>query len=436
MIIRENPKKKKMMINKLYAGILLLAGILCYAQDLNYISEKISRGEYLSAKSDLSSIAFTSSYPDSLRSSAFELLGDLFSKYTGDLKESESFYKNALILNPDSDNLRSKYENIKRIISDSRQETLFLIKSLSEMEKSKDRSERLEFIDRLKNFANDHNNYYGIFEINYIIAREYTALEEYSTADQYYRRVLNERPAADMKIPVTTFMNWNSKMLFDNRLKFFSDISFFIVIVLLAALFFISKPWDIKSYKALAVFMGILFLWIFIYFLSYRYTHSFLKIDAVEISRESLVEMTKASLNSRFIKPGFKYISLLVNNCLMLLTGVYFLSLSLRKFKNRIVSTVSVVFFSLILSFSLISDYFFKTLNKSAAFYGESDSLSKLIRSKYLFTIDDIEAYVLVDPKKYYNISTHNITDKVLYNWILKHKEIEESKTGESDGKD
>lgn len=414
--------------------LILLILAICfpiYSSVLSIYKESIEQKNYLKAKSDLSSVAFSRNSSIEEKAEAFELLGDLYYEYAGDIPEAINSYSTALRMNPLSDQLKIKSENIIKIQEKHRNQNVRTIKFLAEMEKAKTITEKHNFIKELQDFIKKYPDFYRIFEINYIIAREYSDMKEYKKADLYYRKVIKDRPAADLKIPVSTFMNLNTKLLIDTNTGLFAKMSISAVIFILVLTFFLSKPWNIRSVKPLIILFSIIIFWIIFYYFSHKFSRPFLKLDSIEISREFVNKMTETSLNSQYIKPGFNYIRPLIYNLLYLICGTFFFALSLRSIKNKLFSGLLVFFFVILFSSGLTADYYIKVLNNKASFYSDGQDVKQILKGKYYFVINDIEHYVLIDPRKYTNINTENITSAAFHEWLMKRIEIENSEKQE-----
>jgi tetratricopeptide (TPR) repeat protein len=347
-------------------------------------------------------------------------LAVFYERYVGDLDKSLQYYRQITEANFKGNynfinQAHEREESLSSLISKYRDvnNEFVHLKSLSNQQNTKEIYQDITF--KLKKLILLNPDFYGKAEVYYFLGLNYIKLERFGRANKYFHMALEEKPAIDYLVPISSGLQDSSKSFTNSFARKFSSIFLGIFIFTSIILFYCAKPWIWYTWKHLKVLLVLIVLWVLMYFIIFiivgKSISNFHIINNTFLSDKIYFNYLPGSSGSQPAWGLFLY-------GFYAIIGLYIFSVGVSVFSIKWIRIIVIPVVGFLLFFSAASTFYVKYVNGKAVTIPANEAFWQ---KSYFYGTRAIEPYVLTNPKAYPNLNTESVTNDVLLEWVKEH---------------
>jgi tetratricopeptide (TPR) repeat protein len=295
-------------------------------------------------------------------------LAVFYERYVGDLDKSLQYYKQINDANLKGNysfinQARERAESLGSLMSKYREvnNEFVRLKSLSNQQNTKEIYQ--DITSKLKKLILLNPDFYGKAEVYYFLGLNYMKLESFGRAKKYFRMALEEKPAIDYLVPISSGLQDSIKSYTNSFARKFSSIFLGVFLLITIALFYRAKPWNWYTWKHLKILMVLIVLWVLAYFTIFIIVGN--SINHFHIRNNTFLNDV-VFLNYLPSSPGSQPAWGLFLYGFYAIIGLYIFSIGVSVFSNKWIRNIVIPVVGFLLFFSAASTFYVKYVNGKA----------------------------------------------------------------------
>jgi len=266
-------------------------------------------------------------------------------------------------------------------------------------------------------------DYPRLARAHYYLGDNLLSLERYGEAHQAFSRARELRPGLSCDLPV----EYNRRDAYQGwvRVRISRAVRVLIALLLASAvlLFYTSRPWRWLGLRHLLVLAAVLLCWWGLFAFASRWTGRW-----VAPSQED----PSAFLYSAPGSPGSEPLDTLFLYGLVGVLGSFTLAVGLSRFRLRWTSALVTASGSLLLCGCLVAVFCLRYVDREGWFERREKGRLPYSRGAAYFGVQEIEPFILTEPRAFLYLESADIDDPVLREWFQKHTRSTPAAEGDS----
>ncbi len=434
------PKIKKSVVPFLLFFVILIPSRRLIRSSDNEVLQKaqklIETGRYDEGVYLLRKTAHDQASGDAARVRALMKLADFYAQRAGNFDEAKRYYRRIIELQidvkrPFMDQAARAIERIEMNEQQYSNQDIVLANLRRQSAMPKSRKAKKRVLRELSSFIEDNPDYYRLHEALYFQALNHADLMRYGKAADLLDSCLKIKPAMDFYLPVSKkiaeFKKEGMRRLIKNLSRLIAGAFLFTA----ALLFFKSAPWKNATFRDLLLLFAVVALWAFIFGFSILIiSHRFHPGD------DFLMQIHKGKNIFISAEPGSPGWSAALHLFLYGVWGIFVLFAFVFGFKMmrlKKLKTFMCAVFGFLLFGALTAGFYLEHLDGRSIFISEKKGISRYIDGYFCIPVDEPEAYILTNPRKFPNLDMTHIEEGVFKDWIISHNGSETSPVREGE---